>query len=208
MRALFDGVAGLYEALYPSLHLYASRVERFLEQVVRPGSRVLDVGCGGGQLTRGLPESAHVVGMDISEEMLAVARASRPSGEYLVQSYAEPIPSSLGRFDVVLAAGCLDYCDDLTRAIGHLGAAMNHGGRMLFSVLERSAELPGHEARTRTLQTTAPPVTLYFWSGRECEEALVSAGLEVVERTHAPAFEVQTETLLLHYGWWDVRRRR
>lgn len=204
--ALYDGVAGLYEALYPSLHHYAERVASFLADAVFPHARVLDVGCGGGQLTRNLPPSVEVVGLDLSERMLEVARSGRPHGRYLQHSYAQPLPATLGLFDVALAAGCLDFCSDLEGTLGNLAAALRPGGRLLFSVLERRFDLPGHESPTRVLLGAEPPVTLHFWSRSGCEAAIARAGLRVVSTAHAFAFAVESEGLRLHYRWWQVRR--
>lgn len=206
VRALYGEMAPLYEALYPSLHHYGPRVARFLAEAVHEGARVLDVGCGTGQLTRALPASVEVVGLDLSEEMLALARAGRPTGRYLVHSFAQPVPADLGRFDVGLAVGCLDFCDDLLRTLGHLAAALRPGGRLFFSVLERRAGLPGHEAPRRTLTALEPPVTLFFWSFAECARALEAAGLQPRAYAHGPAFDSEAEALRLHYGFWDVVR--
>ncbi len=208
MEALYDSVAGLYEVLYPSLHHYRARVEDFLSSHVKPGMRVLDVGCGGGQLTRGLPDSVEVVGIDLSERMLEVARAGRPGGRYLQHSYTEPLPPELGRFDVAVAAGCLDYCTDLDATLANLARALRKEGLLLFSVLEQRDDLPGHEAASRTLNGTEPQVTLRFWSRDRCEEAIARAGLLALASEHAPAFEIESEGLALHYRWWRVERAR
>jgi SAM-dependent methyltransferase len=211
VAALYDGVADLYELLYPSLHAYGPRVAAFLADAlggaVRPGCSVLDVGCGGGQLTRGLPPGVHVVGLDVSERMLAVARAGRPEGDYLLHSFAEPLPAPLhGTFDVLLAAGCLDFCHDLPATVGHLARALRPGGRLLLSVLEQRADLPGHGEARRTLAGTEPPVVLHFWPPAACAGALAAAGLAVRAHASAPAFEVRAEGLHLHYGWWEAAR--
>ncbi len=207
VAGLYDSVAVLYDTLYPSLHGYADRVKRFLAAAVAPGARVLDVGCGGGQLTRELPPSVQVVGLDVSERMLDLARQGRPGGRYLLHSYAQPLPAGLGVFDVAVAAGCLDFCHDLGAALEHVGAVMGPGARLLFSVLERRADLPGH-AHPRLLLTGADPqVTLCFWSREECEAALERAGLVVLDTACAPAFDIESEGLRLHYRWWEVGRR-
>ncbi len=69
-----------------------------------------------------------MVGVDLSPEMIERAREGRPSGDYLVHSYREPLPPSLGRFEVALAVGCLDFCDDLPRTLHHLSEASSRAG--------------------------------------------------------------------------------
>ena len=204
--ALYAELAPLYDALYPTLHRYGPRAERFLQEAVRPGARVLDLGCGSGPLTRALPADGAVVGLDLAEPMLALARAGRPSGTWRVHSYLQPVPPELGRFDVALALGCLDFCADLPRALAHLAAALRPGARALVSVLERRPGLAGHEAPRRVLQALAPPVTLHFWSFAQCALALEAAGLAPVHYAHAPAFDSEVEGLTLHYGYWELHR--
>jgi 2-polyprenyl-3-methyl-5-hydroxy-6-metoxy-1,4-benzoquinol methylase len=207
VRQVYGEIAAAYEVLFPSLHRYEDRVERFLAEAVTPGCRVLDVGCGTGLLTRALEASVEVVGLDLAPEMLELAREGRPSGTWRVHSYHEPIPEELGRFDVVLAVGCLDFCDELPRVLSHLGAALKPEGRMLFTVLERRPGLDGHEVPRRQVQTAGPAVWLSFPSFAETAAAFTPAGLLPYRYTHAPGWVHLTEQRTMYFGWWEVARR-
>lgn len=207
VRRVYGEIAGVYEVFFPSLHRYEGRVERFLEETVTRGCRVLDVGCGPGLLTRELEPTVQVVGLDLSPEMLDRAREGRPSGRYRVHSYRDPIPGELGRFDVALAVGCFDFCDDLPRALRHVSEALRSGGRLLFTVLERRPGLEGHEDARRRIQTADHEVSLYFSSFEETARALESAGLLPRAYTHAPGWVQLSEQRTMHFGWWDVERR-
>jgi malonyl-CoA O-methyltransferase len=204
VRQVYGEIAPVYEALFPSLHRYENRVEGFLAEAVTPGCRVLDVGCGPGLLTRGLEKSVEVVGVDLSPEMLELARKGRPSGTWRVHSYHEPIPEELGRFDVVLAVGCLDFCEDLFQALSHLGAVLKPEGRILFTVLERRPGLEGHEEPRRQLQTAGPAVWLTFPSFEETAAALSRAGLLPSRYTYAPGWVHLSEQRTMYFGWWEV----
>jgi malonyl-CoA O-methyltransferase len=207
VRRVYGEIALAYEVLFPSLHRYEDRVERFLAEAVRPGSRLLDVGCGTGLLTRTLEESVEVVGVDVSPEMLELAHKGRPSGTWRVHSYHQPIPEELGRFDVALAVGCLEFCEDLPQVLSHLGAALKPGGRMLFTVLERRPGLEGHEQPRRQVQTAGPAVWMSFPSFEETAAALTRAGLLPCRYTHAPGWVHLTEQRTMYFGWWEVARR-
>ncbi len=206
VKQVYGEIAEAYEALFPVLHRYEGRVEQFLVATVVPGCRVLDVGCGPGLLTRGLEASVEVVGLDLSPEMVARARLGRPSGEYLVHSYHQPVPPGLGRFHVALAIGCLDFCEDLPRVLGHLSEALEPGGRLLFTVLERRPGLEGHEAPRRQVPTAGPEVSLSFWSFEETARALTGAGLLPRAYVHAPGWVQLSEERTMFFGWWDVER--
>src|SRR5213596_169632 len=65
------------------------------------GRRVLDVGCGTGTLATWLAEhaAARVWGVDVSPEMLAVAREKVPAGVGLKEGRAEELPFKDGWFE-------------------------------------------------------------------------------------------------------------
>ncbi|WP_223641447.1 class I SAM-dependent methyltransferase [Corallococcus sp. EGB] len=203
---VYGEIASAYEVLYPALHRYGDRVERFVADAVKPGMRVLDVGCGPGLHTRGLDASVDVVGLDLAPEMLELAKQSRPSGTWRVHSYLEPVPEDLGAFDIALAIGCLDFCDDLPRVLGHMGRVLKPGGRMLFTVLERRPGLEAHEEPTRRARTADTDVTLHLWSAEETARAVEAAGLRVREYVHGPGWELMAEERVMWFGWWDVTR--
>ena len=72
---------------------------------LRPGARVLDLGCNTGELFALLPEDAILVGVDHNAEALAVARQRWPAAQLVLADVAA-LPA-LGRFDLVLSIGLL-----------------------------------------------------------------------------------------------------
>lgn len=80
---------------------------------LRPGARVLDIGCGWGSLAMYLAEhhGARCVGITLSEEQLKVARArARERGlhncvEFRLQDYRE----TAGRFDAIVSVGMFEH---------------------------------------------------------------------------------------------------
>lgn len=207
VRQAYGEIAAEYEALFSVLHRYEDRVERFLADAVRPGCRVLDVGCGPGLHTRGLEPSVDVVGADLSSEMLELARRARPRAAWHLHNYHQPFPAEWGRFHVALTIGCLDFCEDLPRVLGNLAAALEPGARLLFTVLERRPGHEGHEAPTREVQTAGPAVALHLYSFEETARAVTQAGLLPRAYTHAPGWVHLSEQRTMWFGWWDVERR-
>jgi SAM-dependent methyltransferase len=73
--------------------------------------RALDVGCGAGQSTAALAAIAgSVVGLERAEAMLVHCRAVAPGATFVV-GQAEHLPFPDGSFDLVTAAGSLNYTD-------------------------------------------------------------------------------------------------
>lgn len=101
------------------------------------GKKVLDMACGEGHYTRLLRRAgAQVVGLDISERMVALARAQEarePLGiTYLVEDACTIV--SQQDFDVVVAAYLLVYAQDraeLTRMTRGLAGRVRPGGRFV-----------------------------------------------------------------------------
>jgi ubiquinone/menaquinone biosynthesis C-methylase UbiE len=103
---------------------------------LRPGWACLDVGCGGGQvaleLARAVGPSGRVVGIDIDEQALAIARQSaREAGvdaEFIRADATEP--SELDAFDLAYARLLLTYLPDPLAALRAMRSAVRAGGRL------------------------------------------------------------------------------
>jgi len=71
---------------------------------LEPGHAVLELGCGTGSLAALMAErGAEVVGIDVSEAMLAVARKSAPDAEFLHMTATEIDQLGAKRFDRIVA---------------------------------------------------------------------------------------------------------
>lgn len=209
LRKLYDAYgAGLYEATLHDIGRYGTRVADFLAGAVGRTGRVLDVGCGPGNLTRRLPEAVEVVGLDLSPDMVELARQLRPRGTWRVHSYHDPVPDDLGTFDAALAVGCLDYCRDLPGVFGHLARALREGGRALLTVCERRAGLAGHDEPRRLFKVRERTLEVFFYSFLETAQALQAAGLRPRHYEHAAGWENKSQRLTMYWGWWEVERAR
>lgn len=91
--------------------------QAWVEGVLRPGHRVLEIGCGVGAFTGLLLNSrASVCALDISPSSLEVLRANHPGATNLEtrQGDMEALPFPDGSFDLVASAGSLSYGDNAT----------------------------------------------------------------------------------------------
>ncbi len=108
---------------------------RRLAEVLHPGMTVLDVGCGSGAITAGAAEAVgpagRVVGVDLNEELVGVARErhSAPNLEFQVGSVHD-LPAR-GAFDVVTCARLLLWLADPRSALAAMAGAVRPGGLVL-----------------------------------------------------------------------------
>lgn len=108
------------------------------------GARVLDAGCGAGQMTVELAKrGAEVMATDISPSLVNIAELRLPE-EYRAQvSFAagDMLSIDLGRFDYVVAMDSLIYysADDIGRALAGLEARTD--GAIVFTVAPRTKAL-------------------------------------------------------------------
>ncbi len=109
--------------------------DAFLLLVPSPGRLTLDVGCGEGRVSRDLASLGHrVVGVDVSEPMVAAAREADPGGEYLVAD-ARSLPFADGYADLAVAFMSLMDVDDMAGAVGELTRVLEPGGRAVVAVV-------------------------------------------------------------------------
>src|SRR5262245_28030683 len=100
------------------------------------GRRVLDLGCGAGQLARFLAEqgAGEVTGVDLSERMLALARTdgAHPRVTYL-RAAMEDLTFPDARFDLVVSSLAFHYVPDYRGLVGRIAAWLAPGGVLVFS---------------------------------------------------------------------------
>jgi SAM-dependent methyltransferase len=107
-------------------HVFQAQTYDFLDKMgLRPGMRCLDVGCGGGDVTRELARrvgaAGRVVGLDMDKAQLEIVQAEAAAQnisntDYRVADITDP-PRDLGTFDLVYTRFFLCHLDKPTDAI-------------------------------------------------------------------------------------------
>jgi SAM-dependent methyltransferase len=108
------------------------------------GQRVLDVACGTGIVARTAAETtgaASVVGVDLNEAMLTVARRVRPDLDWRRADVAA-LPFADESFEVVLCQTALMFFADRARALREMSRVTTHGGTVAVLVPASLADQP------------------------------------------------------------------
>lgn len=105
-----------------------------------PGSKILDVGCGGGFLSNDLAKLGFdVTGVDLSQESLNVAKAhdETQSVKYEIAD-AFHLPYADGTFDILTSMDFLEHVEDPKAVIQEFSRVLKPGGLFFFHTFNRS----------------------------------------------------------------------
>jgi trans-aconitate methyltransferase len=144
---------------YQGKHSYVWQFGASLLELLQPraGERILDVGCGTGQLTAEISRTgAQVIGLDNSAEMLAEARKNYPQLQFVAGDAANfHFPE---QFDAVFSNAALHWVRDHAAAAQAIAGAIRPGGRFvtefggkgcIASIVSAMREVFGAEADRR-----------------------------------------------------------
>jgi demethylmenaquinone methyltransferase / 2-methoxy-6-polyprenyl-1,4-benzoquinol methylase len=137
VRAMFDRIARFYDVMNSvmtaGLHHQWRRRAADLAQI-GPGSRVLDVATGTGdlalELSRRVAPGGEVVGSDFSEQMLERARAKAPALRFEWGNAME-LPYADGEFDAATVGFGARNFSDLDRGLAEMARVVRPGGRVV-----------------------------------------------------------------------------
>jgi len=145
--AKFDALASRWwdpAGAFRTLHeINPLRLDYIRQRATLAGSRVVDIGCGGGILSESMAKlGASVTGVDMGEGPLTVARLHQAESgtnvEYL-QTTAEDLASKRpGQFDVVTCLEMLEHVPSPPAVIAACAELLRPGGHLFFSTINRN----------------------------------------------------------------------
>ncbi len=168
----------LYDGKHAFVSKYGEDVVRLLEP--RHGERILDLGCGTGDLTAMIAESgADVIGLDPSETMLEKARVKYP-GIRFVCGKAEELAFD-GEFDAVFSNAVMHWIPDQRKVAEHVRRALKPGGRFVleFGGAHCNEKILGALREEISKRGFTPVPVFYFRSMGEYAVILEKAGFTV-----------------------------
>jgi trans-aconitate methyltransferase len=170
--------------LYEARHSFVWQLGQGVLDLLQPksGERILDLGCGPGQLTQQIAESgALVTGIDLSPEMIGQARQNYPALKFILGDAATMQFNE--EFDAIFSNAALHWMQDAAAVANAMARALKVGGRLVaeFGGKGNIAHIQDalHTVLPRYSNGEAPPVKNYFPSIGEYAQVAESAGLEV-----------------------------
>jgi ubiquinone/menaquinone biosynthesis C-methylase UbiE len=116
----------------------ASRAEQRLRRTnLKPGQRLLDLGCGNGAaaIRAATTLSLEAVGVDVDADQIAAAKVdpARPAGATFLVADATALPFHDGEFDLVYTNKTTHHIRDWQRAISEMARVLKPGGKLVYS---------------------------------------------------------------------------
>ncbi len=180
MRDFYEGVwAGLPDDPEP---WEWERRRALLLGELRPGDRVLDLGCGAGRFVAALREAgADAVGVELAEAALERARRNVPGADLRLLDPDGSVPLGHGEVDLVWCSEVLEHVPDTVALLTEARRVLAPGGRLLVTV-------PDHGRLRRTLIALARHEAHYdplgqhlrFYTRRSLAGALEATGFTSV----------------------------
>ena len=198
-QVAYDRMAKGYDRSVAGSAYYFPRLRRFLRRFAPAGKRVLDLGCGTGLVTRHLAD-ADVVGLDVSPQMLALARTFRPGRTFLLGDFHDPLPTPAGKYHAIVAASCVEFCWDLPRLCRNIADALEPGGRAMITPVNPDKGRP----RRSPASPRFPGLMLHTYGRDEAVRAIAAAGLTAVSDELGRGWHARTR--VIWYRYWHVRK--
>jgi SAM-dependent methyltransferase len=181
--AVYDRIAEWREQHVAKRHYYSQELRRLVGSLAPPshdgGSRILEVGCGLGDLLASLGGQTGSVGIDVSPGMISIARRRHPELDLRVADVErDPLPE--GPFDVIVLSDAVGHLDDIQRGLERLGPLLAPGGRLIVTYYSFNWEPALKLAERLGLKTPWPEQN--WLSMNDIENLLGLADFEVVRR--------------------------
>lgn len=199
-RSLFDAEFGGGPGDDTGRYLLANRPvwrrrARFASRHLRPGGRVLDVGCGDGSIAEGVVERAGAyLGIDVSPLAIAAARRRLPAARFAVRGIEDL--GDEAPFDLVMAFEVVEHLADPQAALARISELLSPRGVLVLSTPNRD-RLTNRLRRARRLllglDPRIPLIPSHYFElvPTELERLLGAHRLHVIERHDDIAFDAK-----------------
>jgi ubiquinone/menaquinone biosynthesis C-methylase UbiE len=108
----WNKVADLYNEKFTDLQLYNHTYDLFIEQLPCVDSKILDIACGPGNISKYLlsrDPNLQILGIDVSPNMLSLAKINNPSAQFILMDCRDILKIDSTKFDGIICGFGIPY---------------------------------------------------------------------------------------------------
>lgn len=183
---LFHRLAGLYRDRYMDQSAFADALDTFISRLPVPAPRILDVGCGPGNISRylldRLPQAA-LTGIDLAPAMVDLARQANPTAHFTVMDCRQ-ITRLSGPFHGIICGFCTPYLSsaETEQLIADAMQLLVPGGLLYLSTMEGPPERSGMQT-----SSTGDQLYIYYHEATVLIGAITRHGGELLYERRQPS---------------------
>lgn len=145
----WNKVAELYQEKFMDMDLYNKSYDLFCELILNPNAKVLDIGCGPGNITKYLLSKKpgwKILGIDVAAQMISLAKVNNPTADFEVVDIRN-IDHLADNFDGLVAGFCIPYLSkpDCSKFISDCTLRLQNDGIFYLSFVEGDHEMSGYK---------------------------------------------------------------
>jgi len=178
---VYDRIADWRAERVTQHHYYSQELRRLLSTLVASSTRILEVGCGLGDLLASLGDGSRtrLVGIDVSPRMIEIARKRHPELDLrVVDVERDKLPN--GPFDVIILSDSIGHLDDIQLGLERLVPLLAPSGRIIITYYSFLWEPAVKLAERLGLKTPWPDQN--WLSMDDIQNLLMLSGYGVVRR--------------------------
>ncbi len=179
----FNKLASAYQEKFMDLDLYNDTYDRFCELVEMPGAKILEIGCGPGNITKYILSKRpdfKIEGIDLAPNMVQLAKENNPQAHFSIMDCRE-IDQLPHQFNGIIAGFCMPYLskEECSKLINDTSLLLYPNGIFYLSVIEGDDEKSGYE----TASNGTDKAYVYYYQEDYLLQELRENGFELIDLT-------------------------
>lgn len=176
----FNKHARRYQDRFMDSDLYTGTYDKLLALVDKPNTRVLELACGPGNISRYLLDrrpDLTLFGIDLAPKMVELATANNPEAKFAVMDCRD-IKQLEESYDVIVSGFCTPYLSrsDCEELLTNAASLLSPDGILYLSTMEGDYEKSGEKTSSE-----GDSVFMYYHDAGHLSETLTNCGLKVLE---------------------------
>ena len=194
--ATWNKMASLYQGKFMDLDIFNESYDSFLNSMEADQTKVLEIGCGPGNITRYLlnqKPDLNILGIDIAPNMIELARKNNPGTRFKVMDGRE-VGQLHEKFDGIVGGFCVPYFSSLEaeKLIADSKDLLNDNGVIYLSFVDDDPKNSGFKTNGQ-----GDRVFIYYHRTETILKLLSESGFELLNLLKIHFQEMDTQRIII-----------